>query len=110
MKPVPVERDRLGWWEHPDLDRFTADDTKTPTHGVNVCRFADHGIDIVRVPMPEALIGEDNHMEHWEPKPPSGDGWFCVLVWWPKSAGIDNGPAAWFARHGLQQSLFSEAA
>jgi hypothetical protein len=110
VRPVPVDRDRLGWWEHPDLDGFDSDNSRTPTHGVNIRKFADSGMEVVRVVMPAPLIREPNHMQHWEPKAPAGDGWFLILVWWPDSAGSENGPAAWFARHGLQQSLFSEAA
>lgn len=101
MKPTihaaPIVRDVHGWFVHPQLPRFKADDEAAfsawiVTSGIEVQRFWMHedAPDLAR--RYQAGKGDCTAVSNWNPTPLGPDWWLLALC---DSYG---GPVAYFAR------------
>jgi len=104
MKPVAIERDAMGWWEHPQLEASLADAQRGTPHERENARFlmTNFGLEVMHMPLlpstdPDA---NDNDLSKCAVPAPPGPDWFCILIWAPDNLG----PTAWFARKTKPQN------
>ena len=102
LAPVTIERDAMGWWEHPQLEALLHDVRMMPHEDRNLRSLHSNGIDVTPVSI-ECASETDMSGASLPDKP--GPEWFCVLIWSPDSIG----PTAWFARNFVpQKELFEQ--
>lgn len=82
IKPMEVQRDKYGYWTHPDYLSFCDGREFIPTDEFNQW-MAEQGLDWTVVYRDEdeidpAIDGYD--ISTWQPEAPAGDGWFVGSI------------------------------
>lgn len=97
IQPLPVERDRDGWWSHPGIPDFS-EDVKAfnawleeqgleVTHKMLESEGESHPVYV------SYFENEDTNITAWEPTEPAGAGWFTFSI-----HDTEDGPAYVWAR------------
>ena len=96
IQPVPVKRDELGFWTHPEWP--TTDDELIP-----YAWFTDRGLEVRELAF-EYDASEEVQASWtaegiadcaaWNPSTPAGDGWFIFSI-----HDTDDGPICVWVRH-----------
>jgi len=99
IQPMPVERDKDGWWSHPGIPNFDED------MGAYREWLVEQGLE-TKCKMLESedeshpayvsyFENADPNMSAWAPPPPAGEGWFTFSI-----HDTEDGPAwVWARRH-----------
>lgn len=103
---VPVIRDADGYWQHPHIPWDTI-----PEETDNAPHLLRLGIELCTVSMAsedDALSerhadGDTSAVLEWEPSPPTGGGWFMLLI-----HDCEEGAVAWWGRNVTRSAMSTE--
>lgn len=104
IQPMEVQRDRNGYWGHPDLPQIETNEQFEAWIAAQGLQYSIHCLDgddgIGAEDALERYSNGDIDILAWQPSKPHGEGWFIVSIY-----DTEDGPVCLWVRRPTQEQM-----